>query len=101
MKCKEEVKLTAKQQRIQKQKMNSVTNLPEEKHSQLKADPKSNLQLLRPKNEDIEKEKFKYYWENFGTKGKTYNPRFQYVDFQGAQRVIDQMRIVYSNRFKN
>lgn len=37
----------------------------EEKHSQLKADPKSNLGVLRPKNEEAEKEKFKYYWQNF------------------------------------
>lgn len=52
----------------------------EEKHSQLKQDPKSNLFLLRPKNEDTEKEKFKYYWQNYPQKGKVYNPRFQYQD---------------------
>ena len=73
----------------------------EEKHQSLKIDPKSNLGLLRPKNEEAEKEKFKYYWENFQTKGKVYNPRFQYTDLQAAQRVLDQMRVVYSSRFKN
>ena len=53
-----------------------------ERHSQLKADPKSGLGYLRPKNEEQEKEKFKYYWQNQnnGAKSKVYNPRFQYRD---------------------
>lgn len=72
----------------------------EEKHSQLKQDPKSNLFLLRPKNEEAEKDKFRYYWQNFAQKGKPYNPRFQYADQQGAQRVLDNMRVVYSTKYK-
>ena len=59
------------------------------------------MALLRPKNEEAEKEKFKYYWDNFSQKGKVYNPRFQYNDLQGAQKAVDQMRVVFSNRFKN
>ena len=35
-----------------------------ERHSQLKQDPKSGLGYLRPKNEEAEKVKFKYYWQN-------------------------------------
>lgn len=50
-----------------------------------------------------EKDKFQMYWEQQkGSKaaGKQYNPRFQYEDAQGAQRVVDNMRVVFSNRFK-
>ena len=53
-------------------------NMIRESHSIMKSDPKSNLAMLRPNNEDIEKEKFKNYWNNFATKGKVYNPRFNY-----------------------
>ena len=73
----------------------------EEKHSQLKADPKANLAILRPKNEQGEKDKFRYYWQNYQTKQKVYNPRFQYHDSQGAQKVLDNMRVVYSTRYKH
>ena len=54
-----------------------------ERHSTLKADPKSGLGYLRPKNEEAEKEKFKYYWQQYqqgNAKAKAYNPRFQYQD---------------------
>jgi hypothetical protein len=30
----------------------------------LKQDPKSNLAMLKPKNEESEKEKFRQYWNN-------------------------------------
>jgi hypothetical protein len=46
-----------------------------QKHSLLKSDPKSNLAMLKPKNEESEKEKFRTYWDN-QAKGKLYNPRF-------------------------
>lgn len=36
-----------------------------ERHSQLKSDPKSNLAVLRPKNEDTEKDKFRTYWNSY------------------------------------
>jgi len=62
----------------QKDVVTSQLEVPE-RHSTLKQDPKSLLGYLRPKNEEQEKEKFKYYWENQGnSKGKIYNPRFQY-----------------------
>lgn len=57
----------------------------QERHSTLKQDPKSWVQYLRPKNEEQEKEKFRYYWEQYvqaddKKKAKAYNPRFQYND---------------------
>ena len=72
-----------------------------EQHSQLKQDPKSNLAWLRPNNEEIEKEKFRNYWENFSTKNKVYNPRFQYENNLGAQKVLSEMKVVFSNRYKH
>lgn len=46
----------------------------------MRVDPKSNLAMTKPKNEQTEKEKFRKCWENFdkGGDGKIYNPRFQY-----------------------
>jgi len=91
LKCKEEAKQTAqtsKQNNFAQTNTNFNKTLQqsnkkannysyvEEKHSQLKQDPKSTLVLLRPKNEEAEKEKFKYYWQNFATRQKAYNPRF-------------------------
>ena len=49
---------------VQKDIVTSQLEVPE-RHSTLKADPKSGLGYLRPKNEEQEKEKFKYYWESF------------------------------------
>ena len=40
------------------------------------------------------------YWENFESKGKVYNPRFQYGHQQNAQSVVDEMSTVFSNRYK-
>lgn len=62
----------------------------------LKKDPVSNLAAIRPLNEQVEREKFQYNWN----KQKVYNPRFKYSNSQAAQAVVDDMRIVFSNRFK-
>jgi len=71
-------------------------NYQVERHSLLKQDPSSNLALLRPKNEDSEKQKFELNWQ----KGRVYNPRFQYNDSQAAQRVVEQMKVVFSLKYK-
>ena len=74
-----EKKQIAVSSKTSKLNVTSQLEVPE-RHSTLKQDPKSCLGYLRPKNEEQEKDKFKYYWDNFSAKGKIYNPRFQYRD---------------------
>jgi hypothetical protein len=74
--------------------------MAKESHSNLKADPKSNLAILRPNNEEIEKEKFRQYWTNFSTKNKVYNPRFSYDNNQASMQILSDMKVVFSNRYK-
>jgi hypothetical protein len=67
------------------------------------------VQFLRPKNEEQEKEKFRYYWEAYEQattaedkkKAKAYNPRFQYNDSQRAQQVVQDMRQVFSTKYRS
>lgn len=78
----------------------------QERHSTLKSDPKSMLGYLRPKNEEAEKEKFKHYWEAYQaaenkSKAKVFNPRFQYNDSQRAQQVVQDMKIVFSTKYRS
>ncbi len=56
--------ITAQSKGAQKEMVTSQLEVPE-RHSQLKSDPKSGLGYLRPKNEEQEKEKFKYYWQQY------------------------------------
>lgn len=57
---------------------------------------------MRPKNEEAEKEKFKYYWDNQGnSKGKVYNPRFQYMDSQRAFTTLTDMKVVFSTKYRS
>ena len=76
-----------------------------EKHSQMKNIPKANLALLRPKNEESEKEKFRGYYAQFlkmsdKSKAKIYNPRFAYSDNIKAQQVVSDMRAVFSTKYR-
>lgn len=64
------------------------------------------IQYLRPKNEEAEKEKFRYYWDLYQQaedkkKAKVFNPRFQYNDSQRAQQVVQDMRIVFSTKYRS
>ena len=68
----------------------------------MKFDPKSGLGYLRPKNEEQEKIKFKHYWENRNNeKAKIYNPRFSYNDPQRANNVLQDMKIVFSTKYRS
>ena len=59
------------------------------------------MAVLRPKNEEAEKDKFRTYWNSFDQKGKVYNPRFVYNNTQQANKVVQEMKVVYSSRYRN
>lgn len=67
------------------------------------------IQFLRPKNEEQEKEKFRHYWDLYlqaGTvedkrRAKQYNPRFQYSDPARSQNVVQDMRVVFSTKYRS
>ena len=54
------------------------------------------MPVVKPTNEEPEKAKFKANWD----KGKVYNPRFQYKDWQAAKKVVDTMKVVYSTKYR-